>query len=438
MPVTAIVFLIAFATGCVLALVRRPVFGLATYIVTLYMDPAGQWWGQTTLPNVRWELVPAVITLIAMLVHRRTTPSPVFRSGAFRGFVIFVVWIIIQFPWALDTDAQGDLLSIWSKFLVVSIMVCGCVDSWKNLRIVLFAHVAGCAYMGLLAHEFYSGGRYQGFGLGSVAEANVAALQLVAGMVAAAPLFLGGSWRIRAVLLPAIVLIANGIVTTESRGGLLSALGAGIAFNIFAPKQFRTPVLVISLLGVFGFLSLTTADYWSRMKTIQYAGEHIAGVDTGGARLEVLKAQWRMFEQHPFGCGHMCTDVLSPQYLAPQYLASGGRRSSHNTFMTMLVDHGIPGGLLYVALLIWLYKKLRVLARQARDLSGFPALISPTLIGVMAAIIIGDLFGEYMALEIRVWFISLIIVFAQLLATESAVAPRGESPVNETLEVQRA
>ena len=433
MPVSAIVFLTAFVVGCVLALVRHPIFGLITYIATLYMDPAGQWWGQGTLANVRWELVPAVITLVGMFVHRRTTPSPVFTSGAFRGFVAFVLWIIIQFAWALDPNEQGELLSIWSKFLIVSIMICGCVDSWKNFRLVLWAHVLGCAYMGLLAHEFYSGGRYQGFGLGSLAEANVGALQLATGIITAASLFLAGNWRARAVLLPAIALIANGIVTTESRGGFLSVLGAGVAFNVFTPKQFRVPVLVISLLGAAGFLSLTTANYWTRIYTIQYAGEQIAGVDTGGGRAEVIKAQWRMFQRHPFGCGHLCTDVLSPQYLAPQFLASGGRRSSHNTFMTMLVDHGIPGSLLYIALLVWLYKKLRLLARQARDLGGFPAVAAPTLVGVMVAITIGDLFGEYMTLEVRVWFISLIIVFAELVATDSAVTSRRESSIRQNI-----
>ncbi len=438
MPVPAIVFLIAFAAGCALALARHPVFGLVTYIVTLYMDPAGQWWGHARLANFRWELVAALITLVAMVIHRRSSPSPVFRSGVFYGFVAFVLWIMIQYPWALDTASQGQLLSIWSKFLLVSIMICGCVDSWKNLRWVLWAHVGGCVYMGWIAHEFYRGGRFEGFGLGSIAEANAGALLLVTGLVAAAPLFLAGNWRTRALLSPAIVLIANGIVTTESRGGLLAALGAAIAFIIFAPKQFRVPILVISLLGAAGFLWLTTANYWNRMSTIEYAGEQVAGVDTGGGRLQIIQAQWRMFEAHPFGCGHMCTDVLSSQYVPAQYLTSDGKRSSHNTFMTMLVDHGIPGGLLYIAMLVWLYKKLRLLSRQARDLGGFPAIVAPTLAAVMVAITIGDFFGQYPRLEARVWFISLIIVSAQLAAAETAVtSPRG-SHVRETLEAQSA
>ena len=61
MPLSAVIFLVGFTAGCVLAFVRNPVYGLMTYIATLYFDPAGQWWGRA-LPIVRWELIPAAIT----------------------------------------------------------------------------------------------------------------------------------------------------------------------------------------------------------------------------------------------------------------------------------------------------------------------------------------------------------------------------------------
>ena len=386
------------------------------------MDPSGQWWGQFGLADIRWELVPAVITLIGMAIHRRSSPSPVFRSGAFYGFVAFVLWIIIQYAWALDTDLQNQLLSIWSKFLIVSIMICGCVDSWKNLRWVLWAHVGGCVYMGWIAYEFYRGGRFEGFGLGSVGDANTGALQLVTGLVAAASLFLSGSWRTKATLLPAMGLIANGIIATESRGGFLALLGSGIAFVIFTPRVFRKQVIAASFLAALGFLALTTASFWHRVQTIEHAGAAIQGVDTGHSRVEIAKAQWRMFQGHPLGCGHGCTDVLSPQFVPPEYLAESGTRSSHNTFMTMLVDHGIPGAVLYISLLVWTYKTLKALAPQARSMSGFPATFFPGVAGVLVAITIADIFSQLPLLEVRVWFVSLLIAYAQLLRAHGAPA----------------
>src|ERR1700728_3033406 len=139
MPTSAILFLIGFVSGCILAFARNPVYGLMTYIATLYFDPAGQWWGHA-LPFVRWELIPAAITVAAMLLYGRRLSLPL-RSAEFWGFSLFILWAIVQLEWTLDLDAQEQLVSFWSKFLVVTIMICACVDSWKSLRLVLWAHV---------------------------------------------------------------------------------------------------------------------------------------------------------------------------------------------------------------------------------------------------------------------------------------------------------
>jgi O-antigen ligase len=423
MSLSAIIFLVGFTAGCVLAFVRNPVYGLLTYIATLYFDPAGQWWGRAALHDVRWELIPAAITLVAMVLYgRRLFPSSLFRSGAFWGFLVFVLWGIVQLQWALDTDAQEQLVTIWSKFLVVSIMICACVDSWKNLRLVLWAHVLGCVYMGWMAYAYNRGGRFEGFGLGSVEDANTGALMLVTGFIAAASLFLSGSWRTKAALLPAMGLIANGIIATESREGFLALLGSGIVFIIFTPRVFRKRVIAAALVAGIGFLVLTNASFWSRVRTIEDAGAAVQGVDTGHSRVEIAKAQWKIFQEHPLGCGHACTDVLSPQFVPPEYLALSGRRSSHNTFMTMLVDHGIPGAVLYIALLLWTYKKLKAFGPQARSMSGFPGTFFPAVAGVLVAITIADMFSQLPLLEVRVWFVSLLIAYAQLLQVHVAPA----------------
>ena len=419
MPLSTVIFLIGFTAGCVLALVRNPVYGLMTYIATLYFDPAGQWWGRATLADVRWELIPAAITVVAMLLYGRRLSLPL-RSGAFWGFVAFVLWAIVQLQWALDPGAQEQLVTIWSKFLVVSVMICACVDSWKNLRLVLWTHVLGCVYMGWVAYTLSRGGRFEGFGLGSVEDANTGALVLVTGFIAAASLFLSGSWLAKVALLPAMALIANGIIATESREGFLALLGSGIIFIVFTPRVFRRQVIAVSLLAGVGFLALTDANFWHRVHTIEHAGAAIQGVDTGHARVELAKAQWRIFQDHPLGCGRACTDVLSPKFVPPEYLAQSGIRSSHNTFMTMLVDHGIPGAALYIALLFWIYKKLKALAPQARSMTGFPATFFATVAGVMVAITIGDLFSQFPLLEARIWFVSLLIAYAELVRVQGA------------------
>lgn len=428
MSLTAVTFLLAFAVACGLAFVKHPIYGLLAYVATLFLDPSGHWWGIGTLEGIRWEFVAALVTLIAMFVHHRQLPkSPIFRSKVFWGFATFAAWIAIQSSWALDPESNSDLLDIWLKFLAVTVMICGCVDSWERFRLFLWSQVVGCGYLGWLAYSTYSGGRFQGFATNGLGEANFAALQLVIGLIVAASLFLSGGWRTRVALLAPAALIANGIVTTVSRSGFLAATASLLTFNVFSPKSRRVLVLSLSAVSAVAFLSLTTASYWSRMQTIKYEGADVTGVDTGGGRLDIARAQWQMFERYPLGCGAMCTTVLSPQYIPAQYLSTGGQRSSHNTFMTMLVDHGVPGAALYLLLLAWTCRTLFRAAKfnreaAARSAIDFPRAVLPGLAAVMVAITVGDLFVQYSKLEARVWFVSLLIVYVNLRAKDAAHA----------------
>lgn len=434
MPFSAILFLVGFLVGCVLAFTRHPVYGLITYIATLYLDPHGQWWGYI-LPNLRWELIPAAITLVMMLVTRKEALALALSSAPFRGFIVFVAWIVIQLPWAINPPAQEQLLTIWCKFLLVSIMILGCVDSWNNLKLVLWAHVLGCVYMGWIAHEFYHGGRFEGFGLGSIEDANTGALQLVTGFLAAASLFMASGRTAKLVLLFGMALIANGIISTESREGFLEIACAGLAFIAYAPKAYRARIIGASILAGICFLYLSSGAYWQRIQTIEAAGAKVQGVDTGHSRIVILKSQWRMFQSHPLGCGHGCTEALSPQFIPKRYLSPlVGQRASHNTVMTMLVDHGIPGVLLYVAFVAWTFRFIRRIAGRAQHKAGIAATFLPGVTGVMVAIVIGDMFSQFPLLEVRIWFLSLLVTYARLLETRGdAIEAHTDSNPKDTL-----
>jgi hypothetical protein len=425
-----VLFVVGFLYGCYLSLRRHPVYGLLTYVATFYIEPTSQWWGKGFLSDIRVLMLSACVTLVSMMIHGRRLPrSPVFRSGAFWGFVAFVLWISAQSLWALDMQSHMEMLTIWCKFLLVAIMIGGCLDSMQHLRLFLWAHVLGCFYLGWTAWMFYSGGRFEGFGSTGLAEANAGALQLVTGGIVAGALFLAESWRLKAVLLVLAAFIANGVVTTMSRSGFLAAAAAAVVFNLFTPGRFRVRVWALTIAAAALTAIVTNQSYWTRMQTIELQGADIVGVDTGGGRLEIMQAQWKMFHDHPMGCGHMCTTVLSPDFLEKRFLAGGIARASHNTFMTMLVDHGVPGVILYVTLLLWIFVALRRVGRRLKGEEGFPAAVLPAIAAVLVAITVADLFVQYPKLEARVWFISALIAFDCLTAREAAAAKASRAPV---------
>lgn len=415
--------------ACLLAIGRDPTYGLIAYVAAFYVEPASRWWGQGWMQEVRWVFVAAGVTALSLLLHKRSASgSAASRSGAAWGTLLFLIWVIIQSAWVLDSSLHFDFLVMWIKFAVVFLMICLCIDSEAKLRKFLWAHVIGCFYLGWTAYAYYRGGRFEGFGDSQFGEANAGALQLVTGLVVVGALFLAEKWPARAMLIVIAAFIANGIVTTVSRSGFLAALMAGLAFNLFVPVQHRRKTRVLSAIAAVLFLSLTTQHYWDRMQTIKHVGTEVEGVDTGGGRREIIAAQWQMFLDHPFGCGHACTAVLSPQYMDPRLLSIGGMRASHNTVMTMLVDHGIPGVIFYFAMLYWVGRSTLLLAKRLRGGEGFYSALLPGLAAVFTAITVGDVFVQYPKLEVRIWFIGLLAVMLQLTSVAQSAPARLTRP----------
>ncbi len=418
MSLTGIAFLIAFAAGCVLALGRHPIYGLVTYMGVFYLPPYLRWWGEA-LPNLRWSLLAAVVTLAAVQIHRTKLLShgKLFSHSVVKWLLVLVVWMLIQLSWAINFDEQLDLLTYYVKFLVVIYFIYRIIDSEEKLLIFLRAHVVGCFVLGWTAYTQYEGGRFEDFGGAGGGDANSFGLQLVTGIFAASALFLAGKkWDKLAVFL-SVPFIVNGVVTTISRSAFLAVSTGGLIYNYFTPKPYRRRVFVLSLLAIALFLILTNPIYWARMDSLKRAGEDVEGVDTGSGRLVLIEKQWDMFKAKPLGHGHRGTAYLSPAYLADQYLtgSAGSRgRSSHNTFMTMLVEHGLIGAAVYVAIVLWMIKSLRALWRRVRGTDGFFAVLVPTVAAILGCVTISDMFVDYVKLEVRLWFIAILMVMVDL------------------------
>jgi O-antigen ligase len=181
------------------------------------------------------------------------------------------------------------------------------------------------------------------------------------------------------------------------------------------------------MLAVLLFLIVAGPVFWDRMQSLKHAGEDIEGMDTGGGRLEIIEAQWKMFADYPLGCGAMCTAVLSPGYMAEDLLTGFGEtrvRASHNTFMSFLVEQGIVGAVLYLAILIWIAKRLLALARYYKNSEGFLPTFFPALAAILAAITVGDMFVSYTKFEARIWFIAVLMAL-------TSIAHRAQEPMTE-------
>ena len=417
---TATAFILAYGTGCLLALLRHPIYGLLTYVGLLYLHPPSRWWS-VYFPSLRWSLIAAAITLLAVLIHRKPTGQPsVFMHGPMRGLLILVAWLGVQSFWALDPSSHSELLVMAVKYTLLMALIYECVDSTKHLKYFLWAHAGGCFYLGIVVITEYVGGRFEGFQGPGIDEANAAALQIVTGVIITFVLFLSGKWKEKLVAVGFMPFTLNALVATISRSGFLALGVAGVIFNLFAPKKIRTTVRGLSLVGLVLFISLTNPVYWERIYTILVAGEQVEGVDTGIGRIVLIDAQWQMFTDHPLGCGHRCTATLSPMYLEDRYLTGkeGNRaRSSHNTFMTLLVEQGILGVVLYALLLIWIARTTFRLRRNLYQSIGLIPNTYAATVAILGAITVGDMFVDYLKFETRVWFLAILMVIDRMASS---------------------
>jgi O-antigen ligase len=420
---TAIAFLLSYAAGCVLAFARHPIYGLITYVGVMYLHPPSRWWG-VGLPSLRWSLLAAVITLLALFVASTRDPQrPFFKQGFVIGFIGFLGWLVAQQFWALNPTMHWELTTLSFKYLLLMALMYKCIDSEANLRLFLWANALGCLYFGSIALTQYTGGRFEGFGGPGIGEANAAGIQVVTGIFSIGALFLASGLAARAALFAIAPFVVNALVVTVSRSAFVALGVAGVVFNLFTPRKYRKFVVLCSVLGLVLFVMLTNPLYWSRISTIMAGGEEIEGVDTGSGRLVLIEAQFEMAAAHPLGCGHRCTAVLSPYYLEDHHLTGRGEerfRSSHNTFMSLLVEQGIPGAIFYVLLTIWTLVTLRKLRRLTRRQSGLIATSTAATASVLVAIMIGDLFVDYLKNEARIWFIALAMVLVNLAERERA------------------
>jgi O-antigen ligase len=305
-----------------------------------------------------------------------------------------------------------------TKYLLVFFMVYRLIDTAGKGIWFLFAHLLGCFYLGILAWASPSAGRLDGVGGPGIDDSNTLGMHLGTGVVCGAMLILHLSgWR-RYLCIVALLFALNGIILTGSRGAFLALVAGGAMLALLRPRHYRRQFLMFAALGLLAVGYVASETFWDRLDTLRAAtAENQDELDTSArSRIELVKAQWQMASLHPLGTGHRGTEVLSAQYLAEEYLTEGGARSSHSAFMTVLVEQGVPGAVLFVLMLVVVARLLRkvdlVSAREGLVEAG---VVNAAVGGSLMVVFAGGLFADFSKCEVQIWMFALLASLAQQL-----------------------
>lgn len=429
----AIAYLIFCAACTVLAFKRHPAYGFYFYLAAFYVHPPSRWWNYMLSPSLRWSLLSAVVAVLAVLIHRgRLRAKPFWMSNAPAMILtIYCILMWVQCAWALDLETHLDGAAKFAKYLVAFWLVYRLVDTKEVLRDLLFAHAAGCTLLGIMCQVIgREGNRLDGVGGPGLDDANTLGMYLATGLVACLGIFLTNKgWR-RWATLGMMVLILNGFVLANSRGAFLGLVAGLLVVLVCKAREHRKMFWVLGLAGLVGFSVIVDKVFVDRMFTIGDVVEDSEDADMSArSRVELYKAQLRMAADYPMGVGYRGTATLSARYLDRRWLARDNgiddpdaARTSHNTLMTTLVEQGVLGLLLFIALLVWLLAStLRVRGMSKRGVDPELVTLSAATCGALMVVIVAGSATDYLMAEVQFWLFAALVSAFQLAGSTDAL-----------------
>lgn len=429
----ALALFVALSIACtVLALTRHPIFGLYFYLATIYVHPPSRWWGQT-LPDLRWALLAAAITGVGVILHkRREVERPLWLANP-PAFILssYATWMWIQCLWAADLTTHLEGCVQYVKYLLAFWLIVCAVDSKEHLRNFLFAHAIGCGLLGVYARMTERiGDRLDGVGGPGIDDANTLGMYLATGAIVCGGIILAqNGWR-RYLAFVVMALILNGFVLANSRGALLGLVSGALLFALLKARAHRRVFWTLAILAIPASAVVVDQAFVDRMFSIRSAIEQSVEMDgSARSRVELKKAQVQMFLDYPMGAGFRGTATLSPRYLDRQWLAvdhsgdSQDARSSHNTFLSTLVEQGLPGAIMFLVLLVWLgMTSLRVGGWDKRKVDPELTTLAAALCGALVVVYVAGIATDYLMAEVQFWLFASLVVAIRLALVQVPVS----------------
>ncbi|MCA9423260.1 MAG: hypothetical protein KC592_19730, partial [Nitrospira sp.] len=265
---TVLAFLGIFGLLLILSLVRNPFFGLYAYLFVFYNHPGFRWWGEG-LPEIRWSLMAAVVTVVSLAIHlppRSTVPWHA-NLGA-RILMLFTVWGWIQMGWAVSMEAHLEQCILFTKYCLLFYLIYRLSSDVKAIENFAWAHVAGCFIIGWIMYTSASPGRVEVTVGAGMMDANLVGMQLATGLIFGGVLFLGNTGIRRWLALAPLPFILNGIILGGSRGATVAMVASGIVMLYLIPSQYFRSFLLAGILGCVLFSVLSHDLFWDRISTL--------------------------------------------------------------------------------------------------------------------------------------------------------------------------
>lgn len=285
-------------------------------------------------------------------------------------FGVFTLWFIACIPFAYwRRGSIAVFTERWAKSLMVFFAIAALVVSMRQLRkLYLYLMVAvTLAAMLTIRYGVVLEGRLA-MVRGELANSNQLAMVALMGMPLALVLVMDRTWNklIRLAAAGSLVLLASTILRTGSRTGFLSLIVLATVLFLTLPPigKFVAGTATVVVLGgiTLALPSQVTARLASvfsdepQAETVEDLKSRNSSRESAETRMQVLKEGVTYTLEHPiFGLGpgnfvERRNDDYHKRYGHQGYLAS------HNSYVQVSSEMGIPGLVLFLAILGVMYR----------------------------------------------------------------------------------
>lgn len=343
---------LAGATGAVI----HPFYGILLYYTLAVLRPQLLW--DWALPqDIRWSLIAVLITMGGMMLAMPRKNWRLRFNGLAAMIIAFALLVMISVVMALDPHIARAWVSEYGKVFVVLIVATLVIDRLRHIQIMAWM-ILLC--IGYVAWEMNS--RYVFDGQMDILtrgfagfDNNGAGLLMAIGLPFAYALArLARQWWVRLGCLASGLLMMNAMMLSFSRGAMISAL-AGLGW-LLSQHRPRSHAIALAVLLVLGVGALAGPEVRQRFLSItEYQNDQSAT-----NRLKSWAAAWHMAWDHPFtGVG-----VRNSNHFAINYGSGSAHRTTHNHYLQIASDSGIPAALLYLFICGWALWRLQVARRM--------------------------------------------------------------------------
>jgi O-antigen ligase len=390
-------------------------YALWGFVFVLPWDPLANLPVVGSIPRIV-GLVASAAGMLHILARRRVRPLSWFHVFA----VLFVLWAGVSTFWSIDPDATRLRFITYLQLLVLVWLLWEIAWSPERQRALLQAYVLGvCVAAVATIHNYLSGDPWLSQGTWETTrfvaleqDPNELGVILALGLPMAWYLGLaqaqrGATWVWR-LYMP---LGITGILLTASRGAFLSALVALVIVPwTLGRVRLRTKVVLYAL--AVGSLMLATS--FVPEASLERIQSTRADIEAGyfGGRIHTWMAGLEVAREHPLagvGAGGFGAAVAPTLHEA---------MASHQTYLEILVEQGIVGLLLFLALVAAVITPLRYLPPLERRL----------WIVLLASLAVGSM-SLHLGHRKQSWFVM------GLLAAQVALRP-ARTPVSQPLTVR--